>query len=1175
MTHAQQTTGTVLSESETRHLTETLLQILEPHLQSFNSAITQGLQQVLHDIEPLILEGTVQQAADHVSKERLEVWFEDLRLQKPRLPRARALQSTGNLRARGFADELELGLDPSAILPHQCRALQSSYTGSLSVVLCWRATRISHGCYRKDSTLCNTALWTNGSYAEDVYRSERHLGEVPILVGSKLCHLDGLSPNERVALHEEEYDYGGYFIVNGVEKLLRMVIMPRANHVMVIARDANVRRGEHFTRFSAMIRCRRADRVRVVTNHLHYLQTGLLRLRFSVKRQEYLLPLGLVLKALYDLADRELFLLLTMPSGCCGTNADENLRYIRERALMTVRELHVLTGGEGTQHAALSYLGARFRCLFPEYLSSDDSDERCGAFILRRYVLIHLDDPLQKLELLAYMSRKLLHYMTGCLAEDDPDSLANQELLLPGQLWLLFLQEKLQDALFALRDEISRQLTQRANQGSLLDPDFVRKCVSKPRSGIRVGERMLHLLSTGTASLRDGAELLQTSGYSIIADRINFQRFLSHFYSVHRGQYFLNLRTSESRKLKPETWGFICPVHTPDGAPCGILNHLTRMCRVVADQQQVLQEQKRIEWILETLPLEHPLAHNDALLMPPANARPVLVDGRIRGYVHGDVPLGKLLRQQKLEHFPQTEIVDVEIPRLFPSVMVFSTPSRLMRSVWNMPQAGIEWIGTMEQLFMPVDLCKSQSMSRAGNAAIHRELSATNIFSLLASFIPFSNMNQSPRNIYQCQMGKQAMGVPFHDWDRRFDTKSYRLLTPQQPLVQNRSEAQAGWSKVFGSSFNAVVAVISYTGYDMEDGMVINRASLDRGLAHGAIYGCEFVDLDQLNVAKDARFSRLPAVGERMTPGSVLYSIQGRRPHLYRNSETSYVDAVLLAENQRRVAIRTRTPRRPVIGDKFASRHGQKGVLSAIWPAEDMPYTSDGIVPDILFNPNGFPSRMTIGMIVESIAGKAAAVHGAVPIDASAFERETEDASDRSNEPPHDFFGRLLLNTGYTYHGTETMYNGYTGEPFVVQIFIGVIAWQRLRHHIADKFQVRTEGIVHQTLRQPLRGRKRGGAIRLGEMERDALLASGAAYTLQDRLQSCSDLHTVYVSALDGSLLAPIAAPNERLGATSRISVKSRTNTRSPVVRVHMPYAFKYLVYELAAMNIRVSLPVK
>jgi DNA-directed RNA polymerase I subunit RPA2 len=837
--------------------------------------------------------------------------------------------------------------------------------------------------------------------------------------------------------------------------------------------------------------------------------------------------------------------------------------------MMTIRELYVLTNGEGTQRAALSFIGSHFRCLFGEYLTTECSDDQCGSFVIRRYILTHLEDPLQKLEFLAYMTRKLLHFMTDCLVEDDPDSLANQEVLMPGQLWLLFLQEKLQDAILAVREEILRQLSANVSRGELMNPDFIRGCILRARGGIKVGDRMQHMISTGNASLRDGSDLLQKTGFSVVADRVNFQRFLAHFYCVHRGQYFMDLRSSEFRKLKPETWGFICPVHTPDGAPCGILNHLSQSCRVVADYLRAMQERRSLEQFLQTLPLEFSLAHGGLYNSSSSNAIPLLVDGCFWGYVRDLNALTEMLRRHKLRHGMRAEIVPVYGLRLFPSLLLFSTPSRLVRPVWNRLHRCEEWIGSMEQLFLTIDLQSSIFNAKTARLANHCELNTTNILSLLASFIPFSHMNQSPRNIYQCQMGKQAMGVPFHDIERRFDTKSYRLSTPQQPLVQNRSESQAGWSKVYGTSFNAVVAVISYTGYDMEDGMVINRSSLDRGLAHGTIYSSERIDLDQMAVEKDATFSKLPAVGDRLSAGSVLYAVRGRRPHIYRSSEIAYIDAVVLAENQRRVTIRTRVPRRPVIGDKFASRHGQKGVLSAIWPAEDMPYSADGIVPDILFNPNGFPSRMTIGMMIECIAGKVAAVHGQFPIDATSF------MSTNKDEPLHDVFGRLLCAAGYAYHGTETMYSGYTGEPFQVQIFVGIISWQRLRHHIADKFQVRTEGIIHQTLRQPLRGRKRGGAIRLGEMERDALLASGAAYTLQDRLQNCSDLHTVHVSVEDGSLLSPVAVPNLRLGGTREVTIQSCTFARSPVVRVHMPYAFKYLIYELAAMNIRVSVHVR
>jgi DNA-directed RNA polymerase I subunit RPA2 len=227
----------------------------------------------------------------------------------------------------------------------------------------------------------------------------------------------------------------------------------------------------------------------------------------------------------------------------------------------------------------------------------------------------------------------------------------------------------------------------------------------------------------------------------------------------------------------------------------------------------------------------------------------------------------------------------------------------------------------------------------------------------------------------------------------------------------------------------------------------------------------------------------------------------------FKGLEDAYVEEVRLIgddagkEEVQKVHIKLRIPRPPVIGDKFASRHGQKGVLSQLWPQVDMPFTESGMQPDIIINPHAFPSRMTIGMFVESLAGKAGALFG-VAQDCAPFRFNEKDTA-------VDYFGKQLVRAGYNYHGNEPMYSGITGEEFKADIYIGVVYYQRLRHMVSDKWQVRSTGPVHNLTMQPIGGRKRAGGIRFGEMERDSLLAHGMSFCLQDRLMNCSDYSQV------------------------------------------------------------------
>jgi DNA-directed RNA polymerase I subunit RPA2 len=269
-----------------------------------------------------------------------------------------------------------------------------------------------------------------------------------------------------------------------------------------------------------------------------------------------------------------------------------------------------------------------------------------------------------------------------------------------------------------------------------------------------------------------------------------------------------------------------------------------------------------------------------------------------------------------------------------------------------------------------------------------------------------------------------------------------------------------------------------------------------------------------------------------------------------------------------KVHIKLRIPRPPIIGDKFSSRHGQKGVISQKWPTIDMPFSETGIVPDVIINPHAFPSRMTIGMFVESLAGKAGALHG-VAQDATPFKFNEDYVAS-------DYFGEQLAAAGFNYHGNEAMYSGITGEEFKADIYMGVVYYQRLRHMVSDKYQVRTTGPVHNLTQQPIKGRKRAGGIRLGEMERDSLLAHGISFTLQDRLMNCSDYSQCHVCKGCGSILSPMQVPiNNSLVPSRGQRITCLTcGDGSKIEIIAVPYVFRYLCTELVAMNVKLKVEV-
>lgn len=481
----------------------------------------------------------------------------------------------------------------------------------------------------------------------------------------------------------------------------------------------------------------------------------------------------------------------------------------------------------------------------------------------------------------------------------------------------------------------------------------------------------------------------------------------------------------------------------------------------------------------------------------------------------------------------------------YPGIYIFTTPTRLMRPVKNIKAGGIEMIGSLEQVYLDVACLNSDINAKT----THIEIAPTNILSVVADLTPFSDFNQSPRNMYQCQMGKQTMGTPYHAWSFNTHNKLYRLQNPQTPVVRTFGQDRYPVDD-YPNGANAIVAVISYTGYDMEDAMIINKSSYERGFGHGSVYKTEIIEANENSKKRNATpqyFSNtkdgevavnaaidvdgLPFVGAKLEKDAPFYSIYNPvndsfKITKYKSMEPAFVDGVnvigshtqskavvnqYIPEQQdgsgekggkiERAMIKLRFDRNPVIGDKFSSRHGQKGVLSQLWPLVDMPFSESGLTPDVIINPHAFPSRMTIGMLVESMAGKAGALHG-------VFQDATPFRFDEKNTAV-DYFGEQLIKAGYNYYGNEPMYSGTMGTEFKADIYLGVVYYQRLRHMVKDKYQVRSTGPVNSITQQPIKGRKVGGGIRIGEMERDSLLAHGISHVVYDRLFVSSDYSMV------------------------------------------------------------------
>lgn len=401
-------------------------------------------------------------------------------------------------------------------------------------------------------------------------------------------------------------------------------------------------------------------------------------------------------------------------------------------------------------------------------------------------------------------------------------------------------------------------------------------------------------------------------------------------------------------------------------------------------------------------------------------------------------------------------------------------------------------------------------------------------------------------------MGKQAMGVFMTNFDERMDTMANILYYPQKPLATTRSMEFLKFRELPAGQ-NAIVAIACYSGYNQEDSVIMNQSSIDRGLFRSLFYrtytdqekrvGLNTIEQFERPLRSDTiRLQRgtyekidddgLVAPGVRVSGGDIIIGKTapiapdaeelGQRTKIHvnrdvstplRSTENGIVDRVVYttnAEGLKFVKVRMRTTKIPQIGDKFASRHGQKGTIGITYRQEDMPFTSEGIVPDLIINPHAIPSRMTIAHLIECQLSKVSSLRG-FEGDATPFTEVTVDS-----------VSRLLREHGYQSRGFEVMYHGHTGKKLVVQVFLGPTYYQRLRHMVDDKIHSRARGPLQILVRQPVEGRARDGGLRFGEMERDCMISHGAAAFLRERLFEVSDAFRVHICDICG-LMTPIA----------------------------------------------------
>lgn len=1070
------------------------------------------------------------------------------------------------------------------LYPSECRERAVSYMGKLNLEFVW---------------------YLNGNFMGSL---EETAGQIPVMVKSKLCHLAKAPPKQFIRHKEDAEELGGYFIINGNERIIRMLIAVRRNNPIGLSRNTWKDSFPFYSEFGVSMRCvgpgeKNQNMV------LHYLTNGTAKLKVFYNAKSVTMPVVMILRALVDYSDKKIFERLT------SSYSGKEIRFF-ENSVITMMKL-LKQHGINRQTDALNHIGSKLKQYQSQEIPSWWTDLETGQHLIKSSVAIHLNNDEDKFNCLALMTRKVYALAKAECAIENEDNPMFHEVYSSGQIFFMLLIERIELLLKGLKLCFEKHFA-RTTKKEAMTRELLEKMLRMRMS--TVVNAMRALVGTGNLQSPSGLGLKQAVGLSVTCEKINYLRFLSNFRAVHRGAFFAQMRTTACRKLYPEAWGFMCPVHTPDGTPCGLLNHLTVGCMVTCNKNDNTE-------LIKTILTQDVLTLDGADSVDLSLCYSVTVDGRLVCFVeqHLAKDLVTKLRKYKVRNSKGVPN-DIEIcliprtghPTQFPGVFIFTNIFRMVRPVINRDLNAYEFIGSFEQVYMDISIKDDEIIPER---TTHSEISPTVFLSVLGCLIPYPDFNQSPRNMYCCQMTKQTMGSSSHTLKYRNDTKMYNIETPQSPLIRPAIYDHYHLDD-FPLGTNAIVAVISYTGYDMEDAMIINKASAERGFTMGSVTKTVTVDLKALGNVKTVgnyvyKFgfanpedhvihrgvldeNGLPYVGSRLTspmPFCAYYPVEKpvdddeikTKYECYKYPEHAYVTDVKLIgsdlgkEIAQKVTITFWQPRRPFVGDKYANRHGQKGVCSLLWPQESMPFSESGMTPDIMFNPHGYPSRMTIGMMLESMSGKVSALQGEA-LDATPFRFSEKDTAS-------DHYGKLLEKHGFNYYGTESMYSGVDGSLMTAEIFTGIVYYIRLRHMVSDKYQVRSTGRVDQVTHQPVKGRRRGGGVRFGEMERDSLLAHGTSFLLQDRLFNCSDRTIAHACVKCGSLVTttnepPLKVKEEKKPDEQKPEqTKTRRNvevttewfcrlckSKQNVRKVLVPHVLLYLTAELASVNISLKL---
>lgn len=1024
-----------------------------------------------------------------------------------------------------------------------------------------------------------------------------HIGKMPIMLRSSICVLTQHNHINNKLTGECGLDPGGYFIISGSEKTCLGQERAAENIVYCFNIKKNNNKWSHMAEIKSVPswKCISPKQINVMIankdngfGHSIYVQ---------IPRIKNPIPLFVLFRALGINSDEEICKKIIL-----------NIKEKKMKKMLFALKASIIEAGEYTSYEnSLEFIisNAMYTPINMDKETGIQKKKEFTISVIENDLFPHCKTKQEKIYFLGYMTNKLLRTSFGWRKVDNRDSYKNKRIDLTGTL----LNNLFRNYFNKLVKDMQKQIVREINNGSWKSTNDFENIINhtniyKVVKSTTIENGIKRALATGDFGIKNTNS--NKVGVAQVLNRLTYISSLSHLRRINT-PIDKSGKLIPPRKLHNSAWGFICQAETPEGQSVGVVKNMSYLSHItVKSHSEILYDIIEPQVIkIDTLEPEE-LFDNVKVFIngnwigityEPEKLYLFLKDKKYKGIINIYTSIifdytSKEIKVCNEAGRPTRPVFKVKNNKsLFTREIGEKIANKEL--VWhdmlsnhNVEESIIEYIDPWEQNASLIAM-KTGKMRNSLQNFTHCEIHPSTVLGILASCIPFPEHNQSPRVTYQCAQGKQALGMFVTNYENRMDKTAYVQHYSMRPLVDTRIMNFLNLHKV-PSGEMVIVAIASYSGYNQEDSIIFNQNSIDRGLFSATIYhtekdedkqvhgdeeircqpdptktkGMKFANYNKLNSKgvmpenslienKDIIIGKVVPIKEARNDQTKTIKYKDMSK-IIRTSEECYIDKNYINRNgdgYTFAKVRTRVHRIPVIGDKFSSRHGQKGTIGVTLPAESMPHTRNGLVPDIIINPHAIPSRMTIGQLKETSLGK-------VLLELGLF----GDGTSFGTGVDMTLISKELAKNNYHKYGNEILQNGMTGEVMETDIFMGPVFYQRLKHMVKDKEHSRSIGPMVLLTRQPAEGRSRDGGLRFGEMERDCMISHGASQFTKDRIYNVSDKFQVYACKKCGLF----AIYND----SKHIHNCKTCGNRSDFMLCKIPYACKLLFQELITMNI-------